>query len=67
MNENVWVKGAIIGGMWGILATPVYVIIGFRWWEKQTPYFVKELVPIIIYSSIPSLSLLSFKISNTMD
>jgi hypothetical protein len=49
LKFSYWQKGAIIGGMWGILATPVYVIIGFRWWEKQTPYFVRELVPIIIY------------------
>ncbi len=39
-----WTKrGAIIGGIWGLLALPIYWVLGFIFWGRTVPLLEKVL------------------------
>ncbi|GEM_PF-2987642 len=54
----LWKKGAIIGGIWGILSMPTYLLIGYMWWEKQTPEYLSETIFLIAFLPMRILSIL---------
>ena len=45
-----WTKrGAVFGGIWGLLALPIYLILGFIYWERSVPILSEEALSILLF------------------
>lgn len=55
-NLKGWQKGAILGGMWGLLVTPLYMLVGFMWWEKDFPKPLEEFLRFFLYFPLQLIS-----------
>ena len=45
-----WVKrGAIIGGIWGLIALPVYWVFGFIFWGRTVPLLENVLSVLLFF------------------
>ena len=40
---KAWKKGAIVGGVWGIVSYPIFFLFVYLWgWERSVPKFIEE-------------------------
>ena len=46
---KTWKKGAIVGGVWGILVYPISFMIGLVfYWEKSVPTIIEWILAIVL-------------------
>ncbi len=62
---KTWKKGAIVGAVWGIIGTPIYILIGLAWWERSFPRSIETILLFLIHFPAKILSNILIKYYGT--